>query len=356
MTKDAKIIIYGAGAIGCTLAAWLSEKHEHVYLLCRGESAKRIREKGLEIYSAPPTTPYPLLEKRRGTYVPIKVIESIDEVENPDVIALAVKNYSLPAVVKSLEGKIKKGTIILGLQNGVANRESLAPLSLRRGVGGEVIFGVLAYNAWLDAPGLVGFQHKGVLIIGSANNTQQQELRNVASVFNKGIETFIAKDWQNVAHTKLLINLGNSITTLLGKNFKTTNRPDLLQKIISNMMLEGMNILKAEGIKEEHIKGLPSWTLLKASAVLPQLITAPLFRKNLKKMGMSSMAQDIFSRNATDTELDDINGYILSLADKHKINAPYNRVVYRLCKEQFGNAGFEGMSVEDVYNAVQSGI
>ena len=355
MTKDAKIIIYGAGAIGCTLAAWLSEKHEHVYLLCRGESAKRIREKGLEIYSAPPTTPYPLLEKRRGTYVPIKVIESIDEVENPDVIAFAVKNYSLPAIVKSLEGKINKDTVIWGLQNGVANQRSLTP-TLSEGEGAKVLFGVLAYNAWLDEPAVVGYQHKGVLVIGSANNTQQQELKNVAALFNKGIETFIAKNWQNVAHTKLLINLGNSITTLLGKNFQSTNRPDLLQKIISNMMLEGMNILKAEGIQEERIKGLPSWTLLKASAVLPQLITAPLFRKNLKKMGMSSMAQDIFSRNATDTELDDINGYLLSLADKHKLNAPYNRVVYRLCKDQFGNPGFKGMSVEDVYNAVQSGI
>ena len=118
------------------------------------------------------------------------------------------------------------------------------------------------------------------------------------------------------------------------------------------MMLEGMNILKAEGIQEEHIKGLPSWTLLKASAVLPQLITAPLFRKNLKKMGMSSMAQDIFSRNATDTELDDINGYLLSLADKHKMDARYNRAVYRLCKEQFGKAEFEGMSVKDVWNNI----
>jgi 2-dehydropantoate 2-reductase len=352
MESEKKVIIYGAGAIGCTLAAWLSDKHEHVYLLCRGESAKRIRGKGISIYVASPPTPLPPeAEEQSATNIRVNVIESIDEVENPDVIALAVKNYSLPAIVKSLEGKIKKNTVILGLQNGVANQRSLTPLASgeTKGEGAEVLFGVLAYNAWLDAPGVVGFQHKGVLVIGSDNNTQQQKLKDIAAIFNKGIETFIAKDWRNVAHTKLLINLGNSITTLLGKNFQSTTRPDLLQKIISNMMLEGMNILKAEGIKEERIKGLPSWTLLKASAVLPQLITAPLFRKNLKKMGMSSMAQDIFSRNATDTELDDINGYMLSLADKHNIAAPYNRVVYRLCKEQFSNPNFKGTSVEDVW-------
>ncbi len=341
MTSDAKVIIYGAGAIGCTLAAWLSEKHEFVYLLCRGESAKRIREKGLQIYG-----------EGKSKKIPIKVIESIDEVDNPDVIALAVKNYSLPAIAKSLEGKIKKDTVILGLQNGVKNQELLSPLVGITNREQVILYGVLAYNAWIDEPGVVGFQHKGVLVIGSYNNTQQQELKNVADIFNKGIETFIAKDWRNLAHTKLLINLGNSITTLLGKNFQSTNRPDLLQKIISNMMLEGMNILKAEGIKEERIKGLPSWTLLKASAVLPQLITAHIFRKNLKKMGMSSMAQDIFNRNGNDSELDDINGYLLLLADKHKIAAPYNRAVYTLCKEQFGNPGFEGISVEDIYNAV----
>ena len=336
MTADCKIIIYGAGAIGCTLAAWLSEKHEHTYLLCRGESANRIREKGLKIYS-----PDSLSLKT----IPVKVIESIDEVDKPDVIALAVKNYSLPAIVKSMEGKIQKNTVILGLQNGVKNQKSLIS-AFSKGEGAEVLFGVLAYNAWLDEPGVVGYQHKGVMVIGSVTNAHQQSLKNCAAVFNKGIETFIAKNWQNVAHTKLLINLGNSITTLLGKNFKDTERTDLLLNITSNMMLEGMNILKAEGIKEERIKGLPSWTLLKASAVLPQFITAPLFRKNIKKMGMSSMAQDIFNRKGNDTELDDINGYMLSLADKHNIAVPYNRTVYRLYREKFTEQNFSGMDIE----------
>lgn len=345
MTKDSKIIIYGAGAIGCTLAAWLSEKHDHTYLLSRGESAKQIRKRGLEIYSSPHPDP---IHRKGSKIVPIKVIESIDEVENPDVIALAVKNYSLPTIVKSLGGKIKNDTIVIGLQNGLKNQDLLSPIKA------NVIYGVLAYNSWMDEPGVVGFQQKGGLIIGSSANSKEQELKNVASLFNKGIETFIAKDWRNVAHTKLLINLSNSITTLVGKKFQNTKRPDLLQKIISNMMFEGVNILKAEGIEEERIKGLPSWTLLKASAVLPQLITTPLFRKNLKKMGMSSMAQDIFNRNASDTELDDINGYMLSLADKHRMTAPYNHAVYRLCKEQFGKAGFEGMSVEDVWQEINS--
>ncbi len=345
MKRNSKIIIYGAGAIGSTLAAWLSEKHEHTYLLCRGESAKRIREKGLKIYSSPHPDP---IHRKGSKIVPIKVIESIDEVENPNVIALAVKNYSLPTIVKNIERKIKNDTIVIGLQNGLKNQDLLSPIKA------NVIYGVLAYNSWMDEPGVVGFQQKGGLIIGSYTNSKEQELKDVASLFNKGIETFIAKDWRNVAHTKLLINLSNSITTLLGKNFQSTKRPDLLQKIISNMMLEGINILKAEGIVEERIKGLPSWTLLKASAVLPQLITAPLFRKNLKKMGMSSMAQDIFKRNASDTELDDINGYMLSLADKHRMTAPYNHAVYRLCKEQFGKAGFVGMSVEDVWQEINS--
>ncbi len=349
-----KIIIYGAGAIGCTMAAWLSEKHEHTFLLCRGESAKRIKEKGIRIYSpeASPLTPLQRRGEQSTSTIRVNVIESIEEIENPDVIALAVKNYSLLEIVKKLEGKINRDTIILGLQNGVANQESLSPLSSRRGAGGEVLFGVLAYNAWLDKPGTVGYQHKGVLVIGSASNKQKEILKNIAAIFNKGIETFIAKDWRNVAHTKLLINLSNSLTTLTGQNFQSTARPDLLQKIMANMMLEGINILKAEGIKEEKIKGLPSWTLLKASAVLPQFITAPLFRKNLKKMGMSSMAQDIFKRDSHDTELEDINGYLLSLADKHQIAAPFNRIIYKLCKEKFAEQGFSGMSVEDVWKEI----
>jgi len=342
MTHDAKIIIYGAGAIGCTLAAWLSVKHENTFLLCRGESAKQIRNNGLKIYCPD--------NQSEVKTIPVKVIESIDEVEKPDVIALAVKNYSLPEIVKNLKGKIGNETVVLGLQNGVSNEKALSHFSKTN----HVIFGILAYNAWMDESGVVGYQHKGVMVIGSAEKKQNETLKSVAAVFNKGIETFIAKDWRNVAHTKLLINLGNSITTLLGVNFKDTSRTDLLQKITSNMMLEGMNILKAEGIKEEKIKGLPSWNLLKASAVLPQFITAPLFRKNIKKMGMSSMAQDIFKRQTGYTELDDINGYMISLADKQGIAAPCNRAVYRLCKEKFVQKNFTKMDVEKVWQTIAS--
>lgn len=343
MTAQQNIIIYGAGAIGCTLAAWLSENHKNTFLLCRGETAKTIRKNGLEIYCSE--------KKESRKNIPVNVIESIDEVEKPDVIALAVKNYSLPEIVKSLQGKLHKDTVVLGLQNGVKNQELLSPLFSHA----KVLFGVLAYNSWIDRPGVVGYQHKGVMVVGSTGK-QDEELKNIASVFNKGIETFVAKDWQNAAHTKLLINLGNSITTLLGKNFKETSRTDLLLKITGNMMLEGMNIMKAAGIKEEKIKGLPSWALLKASATLPQFITKPLFRKNIKKMGMSSMAQDIFNRSGNVTELDDLNGYILTLAQKHNMPAPYNTTIYRLCHENFNRPGFAGMRAEEVWEAIKKTI
>ena len=52
-------------------------------------------------------------------------------------------------------------------------------------------------------------------------------------------------------------------------------------------------------------------------------------------MNMSSMTQDVALRGAHDTELESITGYIVELAAKHGVPAPYNRTIYRLGRERF---------------------
>jgi ketopantoate reductase len=65
-------------------------------------------------------------------------------------------------------------------------------------------------------------------------------------------------------------------------------------------------------------------------------------------MVISSMAQDIIARGGHTSELDTINGYMLSLADKHGVSAPYNRAVYEMCRREFAREKFTPLSIEDV--------
>ncbi len=52
---------------------------------------------------------------------------------------------------------------------------------------------------------------------------------------------------------------------------------------------------------------------------------------------MSSMSQDIIQRGGTDSELESLTGYILRLARRNRVKAPYNEAVYELGKELSAN-------------------
>ena len=70
-------------------------------------------------------------------------------------------------------------------------------------------------------------------------------------------------------------------------------------------------------------------------------------------MVLSSMAQDIIQRGGSESELESINGYLLTLADRYGVDAPYNRAVYELCTKEFGRETFEPLAMEEVWEAVK---
>ena len=85
-----KVVIIGAGAIGGCLGGWLSEVYGDIYLLDQGEVAKNLKEKGLTLYKQG--------EENDKKKIPVQVIDKLSDVEDIDIIAIAVKNYSLEAV------------------------------------------------------------------------------------------------------------------------------------------------------------------------------------------------------------------------------------------------------------------
>jgi hypothetical protein len=90
-----------------------------------------------------------------------------------------------------------------------------------------------------------------------------------------------------------------------------------------------------------------------ASAKLSQFLTRGIFRRNLSQMTMSSMGQDVLQRKKTETELEYLNGYLVSLADEYGCPAPYNRTIYRLCREQFARPGFEPLPARRVWDEIR---
>ncbi len=337
--EDLKIVVFGTGAIGGSVGAWLLPHHENISFLDRGEVAAALKEKGITVYFHE--------EPENKLSYSVNVIEDIKDAADADVILLGVKNYSLDAVAKSIKEVTGDHPVIVSMANGADNQKILPKYF------SKVIYCIVSYNAWMDHPVKIGYQKKGPLIFGTPDNSNMEDMEKLAHYFSKGVETVVTDHLQDAVHSKIIINLTNSLTTLIGHGFREISDFSLFQKLLPNTLYEGVKIVKAAGYKECKLGGMPPWILLAAGALLPRFITRGMFKKNVGKMVMSSMSQDILLRRGSDSEIESLTGYILKLAEKHDVPAPYNSAIYELCRENFGKPGFVPLDVKDVWARVQ---
>lgn len=335
-----KFLFFGAGVVGGSVGGLVARHYDEIYFYDKPEIAQILKTKGIALYHQG--------EKEKTETVKVNVVDSLDQIADAGVIVLGVKNYSLEPVAKMLKEKFGDKPIIVSMANGMDNQKILPKYF------SKVIYCVVCYNGWMDAPGVIGYQNKGPLVIGTPDNRLQSELKEVSMVFNLGMETIITPHLQDAVHSKIVLNLSNSVTTLLGPDFKDIPDRNLMQKIFTSTLSEGIQIIKAAGYKECKLGGMPSWLVIGVAGKLPRFITKNLFEKNVKKMVMSSMAQDVIVRGSTDNELDSINGRILELADKHGIAAPYNRAIYELAKGKFSKPEFKPINIDEMWAAVKS--
>jgi 2-dehydropantoate 2-reductase len=338
MPFNKKIVIYGAGAIGTSIAAWLAPQYPQLYLLARGEHAKVIKAKGLSFYHN--TGP--------KTVVPIKVIEDLNEQPDAEIIIITVKNYDLESVAKEIKAKVHSEPLILGFQNGVENQKVL-PQYFKK-----VIYGVVCYNAWRDAPGVVGYRSQGAVVIGTLNNDLEEELQEIKSILGEVMIIKISSYIKEAAYNKLVLNLNNAVLTLLGQKSRTVQNADYMRKIITAVVYEGIEVLHKLGMKEERLPNIPSWHLFMLLFKLPSFLSNPLFKLGFGGPGINSMAQDILIKKQNQTEIDSFNGFIVKLAKENELKVPLNEKIYNLCKAKFSEPVFQPMDEKELYKLLFS--
>jgi len=336
--SEPKILFIGAGAIGASVAAWVAESYKPVWIMGRGDAQEALRKDGITIYdfAAPAAT-------RRTVRIP--TIARPGELGDADIVVLGVKNYGLEAVANQVRDELGDRPIIVSMANGIDNQRILPKLF------SKVIYCVVVHNARRDAPVVVGFNDKGPLLIGTLDNTLGAELGVVRSILARGCPTEIVDRMQDAIHTKIVINLTNALDALVGRGWRPLSDFAAYQQLLSQTLWEGVRIVRAAGFSERRIPGLPSFALIGLMARLPGWLTRPLFRRRLRAMNMSSMTQDVALRGAHDTEIESITGYVVELAARHGVQAPYNRAIYRLGLERF-RPGFEPLPCEEVLAAV----
>ena len=202
-------------------------------------------------------------------------------------------------------------------------------------------------------PGRVGHQKRGYIILGTPANDLQSEQQEVAAILRLGLDCSLTDRLEDAVHCKLAVNLTNVLTTLVGfPNVPGTSFSEVAQ-MSARVIWEGIQVLQAAGFKEHELGSIPSWNTIRMSVRLPASVIKVFYRFSVREeLGMNSTAQDIFAGKTTN-ELESLNGYMLSLAQKAGVPMPINQTIYEIAKERFG-PNFQPMAEKELWTAIQN--
>jgi 2-dehydropantoate 2-reductase len=103
-----KYLVIGAGGTGGGIGAYMTEAGKDVTLIARGEHLKKIQEQGLKMETT---------AKGNYTVQSIKAVDMEHYEEQPDIIFVCVKGYSLDDTVPFIKRVAKKSTIVIPILN-----------------------------------------------------------------------------------------------------------------------------------------------------------------------------------------------------------------------------------------------
>ena len=305
--KVQKIVVMGAGAVGCYFGGMLSRAGHDVTLVARPEHVNVIQAQGLHMDCM-----------TFQEFVAVHASAELDAIKHADLVLFCVKSPDTLATIELIRPYLKPQTIILSLQNGVDNCERI------RSVVGNPVFPAVVYVATLMAgPGRLKHNGRGELVIGlwestdpESNAAQTQMLDEISALFaHAGIPCPVSQDVRRDLWFKFLVNCSYNAISAIGQiEYGKMVSVDSVKELIDTLADEVLAIAHHEQIN-----------ITKEEATQANDMIA-----NTMVTQRSSTAQDIARKKST--EIDFLNGLVVKKGRAYGIATPANQSVYALVK------------------------
>jgi 2-dehydropantoate 2-reductase len=302
-----KIVIIGAGAMGCLYGAGLSEAGNEVWLIDIWQKhIEEIKQNGL------------IVENSSGQRIYRNLKASVDPAEAgaADIAIIFVKSTLTEEALIRNGCMITDSTIVITLQNGLGNIEKIEKTADKR----NIIAGTTAHGAMLLGPGKIRHAGTGKTVIGELDGSDSDRINSIAEILRaSGFETEISLNVVGLIWDKLLVNVGiNALTAITGMtNGELLDYPEIVE-ILEAAVHEAFLIANLKGIK--------------TSFTDPVEHTKEVCR--LTTANKSSMLQDIL--NERNTEIETINGAIVKEGKALGVETPVNMVLSNLVRWKQG--------------------
>jgi 2-dehydropantoate 2-reductase len=341
--------VVGAGAVGCYLAARLSERGHRITLVARGEQRATIARDGLLLRG-------PRGEERRYR---LEVAAALEE--RPDVVLLAVKTQDVAEASAAMR-LVVAGVPVVALQNGVQADQIAASILGREMLLGAVVMCAVSYVR----PGDVSVQFPGWLILGEPFRRTEARTREIAQVLDEALPTYVTPHLRRVRWSKLIANLNNALCAATGLTAPEMGSTALGCVLSLRLMQEGHAVARAAGIRLDHgLYGLSPRALRRdANAALIALLQAAFTtvlvrlpdraaltvlraasRSRLNQLPVRFSIWQSIARGRP-TEVDYLNGEIVRLGTRLGVPTPYNGHLVSLVRQVEQTGAF--FAIEDL--------
>lgn len=307
-----RLIIYGAGGVGCVVGGHLARAGHDVVLIGRSGHVKAINNHGLHL-----VTP-------SGTYIlHIPAITEPEQInyEADDVVLLCMKGQDTDEAIRNLRA-VTEDIPIICLQNGVRNEEIVTKYFPR-------VYGAMEwlYTVYLtDGEVCDSVDPSGWFIIGCYPEGTNELVEAVAAKLRTaGFFVKTTPDVMPYKWGKLVFNLANPISAIINAKI------DANDYIASAIRQEAQEILIQAGIHWVPVEEVKrEW---------PEIAKPPRGSLEIKSHG--STWQSLARRQGT-VETEFINGEVVRLANKLGIKAPINETLMRVSQEMAANHELPG--------------
>jgi len=302
-----KILIVGAGAIGCTIGARLQKAGYGVFFALRdGKEPQKVTVSLFE-------------SNQVETISPDKFIYNSQLTNEFDLIIVTVKSYDTPVIIDLLNKAVKPACLILTMQNGIGNEEYLENyFSEKQVIGGTITTSVSQKEANLFLE-----ETRGGIGIATLNP-------QVKKIFQEaGYRVAIYQDYHSLKWSKLLLNIwGNGTSAILDMDVSLVFSDKELFHIEYGIFKEALWVIKALRIPLFNLPGYP----VKYMNIIPFLgenIVQKIFYRSFSQgrgSKKTSIRLDLLSEKGK-TESPYLFGKVAQFGDLLGVYTPANRLV-----------------------------
>ena len=308
------VLVIGAGAVGIGLATSMLSQNAEVSIFARGETAKVIKEKGIERCG--------LFTRYKFSKDEISVYESYGEIPKNtfDYVFIASKTTANEDISEKLNRNreiLKDGFKIIIFQNGFGNDEYyLKYFSKSEVFSARVITGFIRHERHISEVTV----YTEPILIGSLQKQDPSELKPVADMITaSGIECEVTDEVDKYLWAKMLYNcalnpLGAILDVTYGKLTENEYSVELMNKIID----ETFEVIKASEYE----------TLWDNSDEYKEVFYSKLVPDTYNHY--SSTHMDI--KRKIKTEIDSLTGKVIELGERNNVDVSTNKIIYDLIK------------------------